>query len=80
MPAFGGKLDEASIRDIIAFVRSLQQTALLARDAPGAEGCTVQPRTLDEITAISRDQTPNSHRMPPKAVACQPTTRPAVKS
>lgn len=53
MPAFGGKLDEASIRDVITFVRSLQQTALLARDAPGPEGCTVEPRTLDQIQAIS---------------------------
>jgi mono/diheme cytochrome c family protein len=58
MPPFGGKLDEGSIRDIIAFVRSLQQTALLARDAPGAEGCTVQPRTLDEIQALSAGPDP----------------------
>lgn len=64
MPAFGGKLDESSIRDIIAFVRSLQQTTLLARDAPGPEGCTVQPRTLDEITALSEGPDP---QQPPNA-------------
>jgi copper transport protein len=64
MPALGGKLDEASIRDVIAYVRSLQQTALLARDAPGAEDCTVTPRTLDDIQAISAGPDPTQ---PPNA-------------
>ena len=57
-------MDDASIRNIIAFVRSLQQTALLARDAPGAEGCTVEPRTLDQIQAISEGPDPTE---PPNA-------------
>jgi copper transport protein len=64
MPAFGGKLDEGSIRDVITYVRSLQQTALLARDAPGPEQCTVQPRTLDEIKALAEGPDP---QQPPNA-------------
>ncbi|MFL5518319.1 MAG: CopD family protein, partial [Gemmatimonadales bacterium] len=58
MPAFGQKLGESDVRDIIAYVRSLQQTALQARDAPGAEACTVQPRTLDEIAALAQAHVP----------------------
>ncbi len=64
MPGFGGKLDEASIRNIISYVRSLQQTALLARDAPGPEGCTVEPRTIEQIQAISEGPDPSQ---PPNA-------------
>src|SRR5215216_2128401 len=44
MPAFGDKLKDGEIRDVVAYVRSLQQTALLARDAPGPAECTVTPR------------------------------------
>jgi hypothetical protein len=49
MPAFGGELENAEIRDVIAYIRSLQKTALLARDAPGPDECTVAPRTLEEF-------------------------------
>jgi copper transport protein len=52
MPPFGDKLADGEIRDVIAYVRSLQQTALLARDAPGPDECTVAPRTLDEFNAL----------------------------
>lgn len=58
MPPFAGKLGEGEVRDVIAYVRSLQQTALLARDAPGAEGCTVAPRTLEGITALGQGEAP----------------------
>jgi copper transport protein len=64
MPAFTGTLDDDQIRDVIAYVRSLQRTALLARDAPGPEACTVAPRTLDEIAALSAGPIP---REPPNA-------------
>jgi copper transport protein len=64
MPAFGGKLDDAQIRDVISYVRSLQQTALLARDAPGPEACTVQPRTLDQIAGLASSPAPQE---PPNA-------------
>lgn len=53
MPAFAGALDKADIRDVFAYVRSAQRTALLARDAPGPESCTVAPRTLEEISALA---------------------------
>jgi hypothetical protein len=39
-------------------VRSLQQTALLARDAPGPQECTVEPRTMDEIAALAEGDAP----------------------
>ncbi|MFT4040535.1 MAG: copper resistance protein CopC [Thermomicrobiales bacterium] len=65
MPAFGDKLDQSQIRDVISYVRSLQQTALLARNAPGPEQCTVQPRTLDEITALAQTGAPQE--APPNA-------------
>jgi copper transport protein len=64
MPGFAGKLDSSQIRDVIAYVRSLQQTALAARDAPGPEGCTVTPRTLDEIGALAQSPAPKE---PPNA-------------
>jgi mono/diheme cytochrome c family protein len=54
MPAFGDTLDSEQVRDVIAYVRSLQQTALLARDAPGPEECTVAPRTLEEIADLAQ--------------------------
>lgn len=64
MPAFGGTLDSGQIRDVIAYVRSLQQDALLARNAPGPEACTVTPRTLDEIAALAQTAAPQE---PPNA-------------
>ncbi len=64
MPAFGDALDQGQITDVITYVRSLQQTALLARDAPGPEDCTVEPRTLDEIAALAEGPAPEE---PPNA-------------
>ncbi|MFN8675276.1 MAG: CopD family protein [Thermomicrobiales bacterium] len=64
MPGFSGTLDPDQIRDVIAYVRSLQQGALLARNAPGPEACTVTPRTLDEITALAQTAAPQE---PPNA-------------
>ena len=64
VPAFGDELDDGQIADVIAYVRSLQQTALLARDAPGPEDCTVEPRTLEEIATLAEGPTPEE---PPNA-------------
>lgn len=64
MPAFGDELNDEQIADVIAYVRSLQQTALLARDAPGAEDCTVEPRSLEEIAALAERGAPDE---PPNA-------------
>ena len=64
MPGFGGKLQDGEIRDVIAYVRSLQQTALAARDAPGPDQCTVAPRTLEEIKTLAQGPAPEQ---PPDA-------------
>ena len=45
-------------------MRSLQQGALLARNAPGPEACTVEPRTLDEIAELAKSSAPQH---PPNA-------------
>src|SRR5829696_738934 len=58
MPAFGDKLADGEIRDVVAYVRSLQQTALLARDAPGQDECTVAPRALEEFDALAQTPAP----------------------
>jgi copper transport protein len=58
MPAFGDTLNEGQIRDVIAYLRSLQLPTLQARDAPGPEACVVTPRTLDEIKALAQQPTP----------------------
>jgi copper transport protein len=65
MPPFDGTLDEPAVRDVVAYVRSLQRTALAARDAPGPEQCTVAPRTLDEISALAEKPAPAE---PPNAM------------
>jgi copper transport protein len=64
MPAFGDKLADGEIRDVVAYVRSLQQTALLARDAPGPDECTVAPRALEEFDALAQTPAPEE---PPDA-------------
>src|ERR671911_274016 len=64
MPAFGQELADGQIRDVIAYIRSLQQTALLARDAPGPDKCTVAPRTLEEFEALALEPVPEE---PPDA-------------
>jgi copper transport protein len=64
MPAFGDKLADGEIRDVVAYVRSLQQTALLARDAPGPDECTVAPRALEEFDALAQTPAPGE---PPDA-------------
>jgi copper transport protein len=58
MPAFGEELEEGEVRDVIAYLRSVQQTALLARDAPGPDECTVSPRTLEEFQTLAQAPAP----------------------
>src|SRR5918995_1430981 len=64
MPAFGQELQDGQIRDVIVYIRSLQQTALLARDAPGPDECTVTPRTLEEFETLAQEPAPDE---PPNA-------------
>ena len=64
MPAFGEELDDGEIRDVISYIRSLQQSTLLARDAPGPEECTVAPRTLEEFETLAQRPVPQE---PPNA-------------
>lgn len=49
MPGFGGSLSEAEVADIVAYVRDLQVDAQLAAEAPAAEACLAEPRTLAEL-------------------------------
>jgi mono/diheme cytochrome c family protein len=58
MPAFGQELEDGQIRDVITYIRSLQRTALLARDAPGPDECTVAPRTLDDFETLAQGPAP----------------------
>lgn len=58
MPGFGATLDTAQIEDVITYVRSLQQQALLARDAPGGEECQDTPRSQAEIAALAKTPAP----------------------
>jgi mono/diheme cytochrome c family protein len=75
MPGFAGQLTTDEIRDVIAYVRDLQNDAAVARDAPGAEGCLIAPRTLDGIAAMAG--TPPAAAPPtPAAVTDQPVPDP----
>jgi hypothetical protein len=65
---------------VVAYIRSLQQTALLARDAPGPEECTVTPRTLEEFETLAQQPAPQE---PPDASETggkpvDPATRDAI--
>jgi mono/diheme cytochrome c family protein/uncharacterized membrane protein len=51
MPGFPDLTDE-EIADIVAYVRELQYDAYLSADAPGAEECTGEPRTLAGMGAL----------------------------
>ncbi|HEU0113049.1 MAG TPA: CopD family protein, partial [Thermomicrobiales bacterium] len=53
MPGFADKLNAGQVQDLIAYLRSIEQVALAQRNAPGAEGCIVAPRTLADIRAIA---------------------------
>ena len=51
MPGFGDSLSDAEIADVVVYVRDLQADAMQAAEAPGAEACIVEPRTLAELRA-----------------------------
>ncbi|CAA9542691.1 MAG: hypothetical protein AVDCRST_MAG49-976 [uncultured Thermomicrobiales bacterium] len=53
MPAFGDQLSDAEIRDVLAYVRSVQRGTQATRDAPDPAACTVAPRTVDGIAAVA---------------------------
>jgi hypothetical protein len=83
MPGFGDKLNAGQVQDLIAYLRSIEQAALAQRNAPGAEGCTVAPRTLADIRAIAPDPggtpvfaagAPTPLASPPAGVAADATT------
>lgn len=76
MPAFGNTLDSDQVRDVIAYIRDLQNDAALARDAPGAEGCLIAPRTLDAITAMAG--TPASTPPTPDVSGSEPASADTV--
>lgn len=49
MQGFGDRLSDQEVADLVAYIRDLQFDALRTLDAPGAEVCTIEPVTLDEI-------------------------------
>ncbi|MGI9252737.1 MAG: c-type cytochrome, partial [Thermomicrobiales bacterium] len=51
MPGFAD-LSDGEVSAIVAYVRELQWDAYKTADAPGAEGCTVAPRTLTSIESL----------------------------
>ncbi len=53
MPAFGDRLTELDVADLIAYLRNLQSSAAAARDAPRPEDCRTEPRTLAGIRALA---------------------------
>lgn len=73
MPAFGGELSDAEIRDVLGYVRSLQGNAQTARDAPAPTECTVAPRTVEGIAAVAATPVaPGSEVSPPSRSAAPP--------
>ncbi len=58
MPAFGDTLSDGEIRDVVAYIRAMQQGAIAQRDAPDPELCQVEPRTLANLQALSEDSAP----------------------
>lgn len=70
MPAFGNTLSPDQIKDVIAYIRDLQNEAIASRDAPGAEDCLIEPRTLEAIAAMAG--TPASAPPTPELAGSEP--------
>ena len=52
MPAFGSKLSDQDVRDVLAFIKNQQQSMGKAATIPDPSSCTVKPRSLEEIEAL----------------------------
>jgi hypothetical protein len=52
MPAFGGKLTDQNIRDVLSYIKNRQKNFGKSASIPNPDTCTVQPRTLDELEAL----------------------------
>ncbi|MCC6312663.1 MAG: CopD family protein [Thermomicrobiales bacterium] len=58
MPGFGDELSDEQIRDVVAYLRELQWTSSKAAEAPGAEACTVEPRSIVQMRDLAGAATP----------------------
>jgi copper transport protein len=58
MPAFGDTLSDAQIRDVIAYIRAMQQGEIAQRDAPDPALCQVAPQTVADLHAMSQESEP----------------------
>ncbi|MDQ3695772.1 MAG: CopD family protein [Chloroflexota bacterium] len=76
MPAFAGELSPEQIRDVVVYIRDLQNDVAVARDAPGAEGCLIEPRSLDGMAGVSA--TPGAGPPPTPAAVTEQAVAPAV--
>ncbi len=65
MPPFRDRLDDHTTWDLVNYLRSLQDAAAAARDVPGPEQCTVEPRTIASLQALAA--TPESASGHPRA-------------
>jgi len=52
MPAFGSKLSDQDVRDVLAFIKNQQQSMGKAATIPDPSSCTVKPRSIEEIEAL----------------------------
>lgn len=52
MPAFGSKLSDQDVRDVLAFIKHQQQSMGKAATIPDSSRCTVKPRSIEEIETL----------------------------
>lgn len=76
MPGFGDTLDSGQITDVIAYLRDLQNDAVAARDAPGADDCQIAPRTLESIAQMAG--TPASAPPTPDVAGSEPADQATI--
>ncbi|MDQ3514773.1 MAG: cytochrome c, partial [Chloroflexota bacterium] len=60
MPAFGDTLTPDQTRDVIAYVRAMQEGAIALRDAPDPAECAIAPRDLASLSNLAA--TPSAAR------------------
>jgi len=76
MPAFGDTLTPDQTRDVIAYVRAMQEGAIALRDAPDPAECVVAPRDLASLSTLAA--TPGAARPPVVAEIPVPGATPAL--
>ncbi len=74
MPAFGDRLGEAEVRDLVAYLRALPDRAGAAQTAPGPDECRVAPRSPASLLALGG--TPSADGSVAPSTAPRPTPTP----